>query len=186
MFAQIKKLLLISTVIFFSSMCLADNPKVSFETSMGNITLELFAEESPVTVKNFLQYIDEDFYIDTQFHRVISGFMVQGGGFTKQMSKKQNHEPIINESANGLSNKRGTIAMARTQAPDSATSQFFINLVDNLSLNQVGNRAGYTVFGEVTEGMDIVDSMAKTKTGMSSGHRDVPIEPILILSAKRL
>jgi cyclophilin family peptidyl-prolyl cis-trans isomerase len=186
MFAQIKKLLLIVTVIIFSPMCLADNPKVSLETSMGTITLELFAEESPVTVKNFLRYIDEDFYIDTQFHRVMSGFMIQGGGFTKKMSKKQNHDSIINESSNGLSNKRGTIAMARTQAPDSATSQFFINLVDNLSLNNVGNRAGYTVFGKVTEGMDIVNAIGKVKTGRHSGLQNVPVKPILILSAKRL
>ncbi len=186
MFTQLKKLVLIAAVLLFSNTSLADNPKITLETSMGAITLTLFAEEAPVTVENFLRYVDEDFYVGTQFHRVISGFMIQGGGFTEGMLQKQNHKPIKNESANGLSNKQGTISMARTQDPDSATSQFFINLVDNINLNQVGNRAGYTVFGEVTQGMDIVNNIGKVNTTTRSRHRDVPVEPILILSTKRL
>lgn len=186
MFTQLKKLVLIATVLLFSNASFAENPKIALETSMGTITLTLFSQEAPATVENFLRYIDEGFYVGTQFHRVISGFMIQGGGFTEDMDQKQNHEPIKNESSNGLSNKQGTIAMARTQDPDSASSQFFINLVDNMSLNQMGSRAGYTVFGEVTQGMEIVNAIGKVKTGTRSRHRDVPIEPILVLSTKRL
>jgi cyclophilin family peptidyl-prolyl cis-trans isomerase len=190
MFSQFNKLLIITFVFLFSHFSYAENsttnPKVSFETTSGSITIELFAKESPITVANFLRYIDDGLYAGTQFHRVISGFMIQGGGFTKDLNKTSTHAPIKNESYNGLSNKRGTISMARTRNPDSATNQFFINLVDNLSLNQVGNRAGYTVFGEVTQGLDIVDTIGKTKTTTRSGYRDVPVDPILVLSAKRL
>ncbi|MGY8872955.1 MAG: peptidylprolyl isomerase [Pseudomonadales bacterium] len=190
MLTQLNKLLFITFVILFSHLSYAQssttNPKVALETTAGSITIELFSNEAPITVKNFLRYVDEGLYVDTQFHRVISGFMIQGGGFTKDLAKKQNHEPIKNESSNGLSNKRGTIAMARTQNPDSATNQFFINLVDNLNLNQVGNRAGYTVFGKVVEGIKTVDTIGKTKTTTRSRYRNVPIEPILILSVKRL
>lgn len=190
MFTQFNKLLLITFIFLFSHFSYAEssatNPKVVLETTLGNITIKLFPKESPVTVTNFLRYIDEGLYVDTQFHRVISGFMIQGGGFTKDLRKKQNHDPIKNESSNGLSNKRGTIAMARTQNPDSATNQFFINLVDNLNLNQVGNRAGYTVFGEVVQGIEVMDTIGKTKTTTRSRYRNVPVEPILILSAKRL
>lgn len=184
--SQLSKLLLLTAAFLFSHVSYADNQKVALETSMGTVTLELYSEEAPVTVTNFLRYIDEDFYVGTQFHRVISGFMIQGGGFTQDMTQKQNHDPVKNESANGLSNKKGSIAMARTQNPDSATSQFFINLVDNLSLNQVGSQAGYTVFGQVVEGMDIVDAIGKVKTGTRARHRDVPVDSIMILSAKRI
>lgn len=186
MFTPLKKLVLITTVLLFSNSSFADNPKIALETSMGAVTLTLFPQEAPATVENFLRYVDEGFYVGTQFHRVISGFMIQGGGFTEDMAQKQNHEPVKNESANGISNKQGTISMARTQNPDSATSQFFINLVDNISLNQMGSRAGYTVFGEITQGMEIVDAIGKVNTTTRARHRDVPVEPILILSAKRL
>ncbi|WP_372742416.1 peptidylprolyl isomerase [Neptunomonas sp.] len=186
MFNPLKKLVLIATVLLFSNPSFADNPKVSLETSMGAITLTLFSQEAPASVENFLRYVDEGFYVGTQFHRVISGFMIQGGGFTEDMVQKKNHDPIKNESANGLANKQGTISMARTQDPDSATSQFFINLVDNNSLNQMGNRPGYSVFGEVTQGMDIVNAIGKVNTTTRARHRDVPVQPILILSTKRL
>ena len=190
MLPQFNKLLLITFIFLFSHFSYAEsstsNPKVALETTLGSITIELFTKESPITVANFLRYIDDGLYVDTQFHRIISGFMIQGGGFTKDLNKTSTHAPIKNESSNGLSNKRGTIAMARTQNPDSATNQFFINLLDNLSLNQVGERAGYTVFGEVTQGIDVVDAIGKTKTTTRSRYRDVPVDPILILSAKRL
>ncbi|WP_028471366.1 peptidylprolyl isomerase [Neptunomonas japonica] len=190
MLTQLNKLLLITFIFLFSHFAYAQdtttNPRVALETTAGSIMIELFSNEAPVTVENFLRYIDEGLYVDTQFHRVISGFMIQGGGFTKDLKKKQNHEPIKNESSNGLSNKRGTIAMARTQDPDSATNQFFINLVDNLNLNQVGNRAGYTVFGEVSQGIEVIDKIGKVKTTTRSRYRNVPVDPILILSAKRL
>ncbi|WP_293267146.1 peptidylprolyl isomerase [Neptunomonas sp.] len=190
MFSQFKKLLLITSVLLFSQVSSADststNPIVVLETSVGSITLELFENEAPATVENFLRYVNEDGYVDTVFHRVISGFMIQGGGFTEDMKKKTVHEPIKNESTNGLSNKRGTIAMARTQNPDSATNQFFINLVDNLNLDAVGNRAGYTVFGEVIKGIEVIESIGKVKTTTRSRYRDVPTQPILILSTKQL
>ena len=190
MLTQFNKSLLIAFIFLFSHFSYAEssttNPKVALETTLGSITTELFSKESPITVENFLRYIDDGLYVDTQFHRVISGFMIQGGGFTKDLNKTSTHAPIKNESTNGLSNKRGTIAMARTKDPDSATNQFFINLVDNFNLNQVGDRPGYTVFGEVIQGLDIVDTIGKTKTTTRSRYRDVPVEPILIISAKRL
>lgn len=180
-----KKLILSLSLVLLSQFALADNPKVALETNQGTITLELFAEEAPITVKNFLSYIDSGFYEGTQFHRVINGFMIQGGGFTPDMVQKETQAPIKNESDNGLSNKRGTISMARTQVVDSATSQFFINLVNNVSLDFRG-RPGYAVFGRVIEGMEVVDKIAKTKTTMKNRHRDVPVEPIVIESAKKI
>ena len=157
--------------------------KATIETSMGSITLELDDAKAPVTVANFLDYAKAGHYDGTIFHRVIDGFMIQGGGFTKAMDQKPTKVPIKNEAANGLLNKRGTIAMARTMVVDSATSQFFINLVDNDFLNfraPTPQFFGYAVFGKVTDGMDVVDKIAKVKTGNSGMHQNVPEEPVVI------
>lgn len=157
---------------------------VKLQTSMGNIILELNAQAAPVTVKNFLQYVEDGFYDGTIFHRVIPGFMIQGGGFTEQMEKKDTREPIVNEASNGLGNERGTIAMARQNDPDTATCQFFINHANNRPLNYVENgNPGYAVFGKVIEGMDTVDAIASTKTTTRKGYQNVPDRPILIKSA---
>ena len=150
---------------------------------MGSITVELDDEKAPISVKNFLDYAASGHYDGTIFHRVIDGFMIQGGGFTKAMDQKPTKAPIKNEAANGLTNKRGTIAMARTMVVDSATSQFFINLVDNDFLNfraPTPQYYGYAVFGKVTDGMDVVDRIAKVKTGFAGPHQNVPEEPIVI------
>ena len=158
---------------------------VKLETSMGNIVIELNEQAAPVTVKNFLGYVEAGFYDGTIFHRVIPGFMIQGGGFTKQMAEKDTRAPIINEAKNGLSNEKGTIAMARTSDPDSATAQFFINHRDNDFLDYIDdNKAGYAVFGKVTEGMDVVDAIASVETTTRNGMDDVPVEPVIIQSAK--
>jgi len=159
---------------------------VKLQTSMGNIVIELNEQAAPITVKNFLGYVEAGFYDGTIFHRVIPGFMIQGGGFTGQMARKETRTPIINEAKNGLSNMRGTIAMARTNDPDSATSQFFINHSDNEFLNYVDeSKAGYAVFGKVTEGMeDVVDAIASVKTTTKNGMDDVPVETVTIQSAK--
>ncbi len=157
--------------------------QATIETSMGSITLELDDAKAPVTVANFLAYAASGHYDGTIFHRVIDGFMIQGGGLDKAMDQKPTNDPIKNEAANGLKNLRGTIAMARTMVVDSATSQFFINLVDNAFLDYSGpdpRTFGYAVFGKVTDGMDVVDRIAKVKTGAFGMHRDVPEEPILI------
>ena len=159
------------------------NPVVLIETSSGDILVELFADKAPATVENFLAYMKEGFYNNTIFHRVIKGFMVQGGGLTMRMEDKPTHAPIKNEADNGLSNKRGTIAMARTPNPHSATAQFFINTVDNGFLDFTSPDAsgyGYCVFGKVTEGMDVVDKMEKAKTTTAGIHSDVPKDMILI------
>ena len=156
---------------------------VTMETPKGTITLALDDEKAPETVKNFLQYVKDGHYDGTIFHRVIDGFMIQGGGFTKDMNQKATREPIRNEAMNGLRNRRGTIAMARTMVVDSATSQFFINLVDNDFLDfqsPTPQGFGYAVFGEVTDGMDVVDAIAKAKTGSVGPYQNVPEEPIVI------
>ena len=158
---------------------------VKLETSMGEIVIELNEQAAPVTVKNFLEYVTEGFYDGTIFHRVIPGFMIQGGGFTNKLARKETRDPIINEAKGGLSNERGSLAMARTNDPDSATSQFFINHTDNEVLNYVdSDRAGYAVFAKVTEGMDVVDAIASVKTSTQKGMDDVPDEPVIIISAK--
>jgi len=163
------------------------NPQVLLETSMGNITIELFKEKAPITVRNFLGYVKEGFYDGLIFHRVIKDFMVQGGGLSESLEQKKPKFAIKNEATNGLSNTRGTLAMARTGVVDSATSQFFINTVDNLFLNHKGKQPdsfGYCVFGQVVEGMDVVDKIREVKTGNKNGHSDVPVEPVFIVSAK--
>ena len=160
----------------------AVNPKVLIKTSMGDITLELDQAKAPVTVKNFLSYVQDKFYDGTIFHRVMPGFMIQGGGLTADMHEKAAKAPIKNESGNGLKNARGSVAMARTNELNSATSQFYINHVDNFGLDD----AKYCVFGKVIAGMDVVDAIAKVKTGVRGVHSDVPREPITILSVTRL
>ena len=162
------------------------NPVVVIDTSMGTIKVELYEDKAPATVKNFLGYVDDKFYDGTIFHRVIDGFMVQGGGMEPGMKKKETKAPIKNEAANGLANVRGSIAMARTSDPNSATAQFFINVVDNsASLNPRPGSAGYCVFGKVVEGMDVVDKIKAVATGRKSGHDDVPTQDVVIKSARR-
>jgi cyclophilin family peptidyl-prolyl cis-trans isomerase len=157
---------------------------VKLQTSMGDIVIELDRKAAPVTTANFIEYAGSGFYDGTIFHRVIRGFMIQGGGFTAKMVQKKTRDPIINEAKNGLSNKRGTIAMARSSNPNSATSQFFINHVDNTPLDYVNDKQpGYAVFGKVTEGMDVVDAIAAVKTTTRNGMDDVPVEPVVIESA---
>ena len=158
---------------------------VQMKTTLGDMTLELDTDAAPVSVKNFLEYAHNGHYDGTIFHRVIKDFMIQGGGMDKNMKPKPNNDPIINEAANGLKNDRGTLAMARTSDPDSATSQFFINHKDNEFLNYSGpspDRIGYAVFGRVTEGMDVVDAIAAVKTTRAGYYDDVPAEPVEILS----
>ncbi len=164
----------------------AANPKVLFKTTKGDITVELYPAKAPVTVKNILDYVNDKFYDGLIFHRVIPDFMIQCGGLTAEMSQKSGKAPIKNEAGNGLKNTRGTLAMARTDVVDSATSQFFINLKDNSFLNHTNETPqgfGYCVFGKVISGMDVVDAIAKVPTGSKRGHGDVPLEPIAILSA---
>ena len=156
---------------------------ILINTSKGDIHVQLDAENTPETVANFLQYVRSGFYNDTIFHRVIDGFMIQGGGLTVDMETKSTTPPVKNEAKSAKKNKRGTIAMARTMDPHSATSQFFINVADNAFLNYTGEQAqtyGYCVFGEVVEGMDVVDAIAKVQTGQRKGHGDVPTEDVLI------
>jgi len=158
---------------------------VKLETTKGTIVIEVNETAAPVTVANFLRYVEEGFYDGVIFHRVIPGFMIQTGGFTPDMKQKTTHEPIVNEAAAGLKNTCGTIAMARTSNPNSATSQFFINQVDSHYLDYIeGKNPGYAVFGKVVEGMDVVETIAKVKTGRKGPFADVPVEPVIIKSAK--
>lgn len=163
----------------------ATKPQVIIHTSEGDITLQLFADKAPITVANFLEYVDSGYYNGTIFHRVIPNFMIQGGGFLPDMVQKATNDAIVNESKNRLHNTRGTIAMARTNDPDSATSQFFINQRSNLQLDWAPGREGYTVFGEVIEGLEVVDFIATAPTGRVGPMGDVPLETILIKEIKR-
>ena len=167
----------------------AANPIVLIETTMGNITIELDMQNAPNSSENFLAYVDDGYFVDTTFHRVIPDFMIQGGGITADMQDKSSKRaPIENEANNGLKNDRGTLAMARTSDPHSATSQFFINHADNAFLNFTSESMqgwGYAVFGKVTEGMDIVDAIAQVPTGSKGGHQNVPVEAITITGASR-
>jgi len=159
-------------------------PRVKLATSAGDIVLELDAAKAPKTVANFLQYVKEHHYDGTVFHRVIDGFMIQGGGFTSELQEKSTRAPIPLEASNGLKNDRGTIAMARTSNPNSATAQFFINVKNNDMLNAPNpDGHGYTVFGKVVTGMDVVDRIRAVRTGVQGGMRDVPLEPVVIRSA---
>ena len=167
----------------------ADNPRVALKTTKGTIVVELYPDKAPRTVENFLRYVREGFYAGTVFHRVIPGFVIQGGGLTPDLRPKPTRAPIPNEAKNGLSNRRGTVAMARTMVVDSATSQFFVNLADNTFLdhrNETPQGYGYAVFGRVVEGMDVVDAIAAVPTGTVKGFRDVPKEAVVIESAEVL
>ncbi|MDZ7785077.1 MAG: peptidylprolyl isomerase [Halioglobus sp.] len=175
-----RALILIVTLLCSTLAAASDNPRVVIRTSEGDITLQLFADKAPVTVKNFLDYVDAGFYEGTIFHRVIPDFMIQGGGLTAELREKPTSAPIINESKNRLHNTRGTIAMARTGDPDSATAQFFINQRNNLRLDWAPGRPGYTVFGEVILGMDVVDFIASAPTRQAGDMADVPETPIVI------
>jgi cyclophilin family peptidyl-prolyl cis-trans isomerase len=163
------------------------NPQVVMETSMGTLKIELFKDKAPISVRNFLSYVKDGYYDGLIFHRVIKNFMVQGGGLDENMQQKKTKFAIKNEATNGLKNLRGTLAMARTSVVDSATSQFFINVVDNAFLDHAGkqpDRYGYAVFAQVIEGMDVVDKIREVKTGNKGGHQDVPVEPVFINSVK--
>ena len=172
----------------------APNPRILMKTSDGDITIELFADKAPLTVQNFLQYAEDGYYNGTVFHRVISNFMIQGGGFTAALEEKPTREPIINESRNKLHNTRGTLAMARTNDPDSATAQFFINQRSNLRLDWSPGKDGYAVFGAVIDGMQVVDIIALSDTGSAQAQttrgpavfQDVPVKPVVILSVSRV
>ena len=159
---------------------------IRFETSHGGFTVELFAGEAPVTVKNFLQYVDDGFFDGTIFHRIVPGFVIQGGGLTADFANKKTRAPISNEANNGLKNTRGSLSMARTNDINSATSQFFVNLKDNAFLDHGPRDYGYAVFGRVTEGLEVIDRIAAVSTGRRQGYQDAPLEDVVIISARRM
>jgi peptidyl-prolyl cis-trans isomerase A (cyclophilin A) len=176
-------LLLLTAALYAAQTPQNSNPVVVIQTSAGDISVELNRDKAPKTVESFLSYVQSGFYKGTIFHRVIKGFMIQGGGFTATMERKQTKPPIQNEAGNGLKNERGTIAMARTSDVNSATSQFFINTVNNSRLNHTGEapeQFGYAVFGKVIEGMDVVDKIEQAPTATKGGYNDVPVQPITI------
>lgn len=181
--AMMKKLFMTTSLILASGHLFA-NTMVDMKTSMGNIEIELFDDKAPVSAKNFESYVKSNFYTGTIFHRVIPGFMVQGGGLEANMVEKSTKAPIVNEASNGLKNTRGTLAMARTSDPNSASSQFFINVADNNFLNKSAMDAGYAVFGKVTKGMDIVDKIVSVPTGNYGMHQNVPKQPVKIMSVQ--
>ena len=159
---------------------------IRFETSHGAFTVELFPKEAPVTVENFLRYVDDGFFDGTIFHRIVPGFVIQGGGLTRDFSNKKTRAPISNEAKNGLKNTRGSLSMARTSDINSATSQFFVNLVDNAFLDPSARDYGYAVFGRISDGMDVIDKIARVSTGRRKGYTDAPLEDVVIVSARRL
>jgi peptidyl-prolyl cis-trans isomerase A (cyclophilin A) len=159
---------------------------IRFQTTLGDFTIELLPKEAPVTVENFERYVREEFFDGLIFHRVIPGFMIQGGGLTPDMSQKSNHPPIKNEATNGVKNERGFLSMARTNDINSATSQFFINLKDNDFLDHKPGSYGYAVFAKVVDGMDVIDQIAGVKTGRRRGHDDVPVDDVVIISAREV
>jgi cyclophilin family peptidyl-prolyl cis-trans isomerase len=184
-----KKLFVLLFIFSFSFSSLAadkapGNPSVIMHTTEGDITIELFPKEAPITVANFLKYVEDDFYNDTIFHRVIKRFVIQGGGFNQYFEKKETRDPIINEADNGLHNDRWTLSMARTNDPDSATSQFFINLSMNTNLDKKGKNPGYAVFAQVTDGFDVIGTIAKTTTRTIGAYADVPTDTIFITSVE--
>jgi peptidyl-prolyl cis-trans isomerase A (cyclophilin A) len=159
---------------------------IRFETTLGDFTVELFDKEAPGTVENFLKYIDDEFFDGTIFHRVVPGFVIQGGGFTEDMNQKKTRPPIKNEADNGLKNERGTLSMARTSDVNSATSQFFVNLKDNEFLDHQRGNFGYAVFARVADGMDVIDKIADVETGRRHGFDDVPVEPVIMTRVRRV
>jgi len=179
-----KHIIFITAIIIALSSCAhsKENVKISIQTNLGTIEAELFTDKAPETVKNFLEYADSGFYNGTIFHRVIQGFMIQGGGHTSDMAQKPTKAPIKNEAKNGLKNLKGTLAMARTQAVDSATSQFFINTADNQFLDHGTRDYGYCVFGKVTSGMNVVEAIEAVRTNQN----DMPLESVVIISIKRI
>lgn len=184
---MLKKLAMAAgTLLFSASLLAAEAPHVLLSTSLGDIEVELDPQHAPVSTQNFLAYVDSGFYNGVSFHRVIPGFMVQTGGFTADLQQKNARAPIKNEADNGLRNQRGSLAMARTRDVDSATSQFFINLTDNAFLDHGSRDFGYAVFGKVVRGMEVVDKIASVPTGNRGMMQDVPQQPLLINSAKRL
>ncbi len=162
------------------------NPTVQFKTSQGKFTVELYTKEAPVSVENFLRYVTDGFFDRTIFHRVVPGFVIQGGGLTPELEAKQTRAPITNEARNGLKNERGTLSMARTNDVNSATSQFFVNLKDNAFLDHKPGNFGYAVFGRIAAGMDVIDRIAKVRTGRRKGYDDAPLETVAIESARRV
>jgi peptidyl-prolyl cis-trans isomerase A (cyclophilin A) len=175
-----------AAVLFAGNLMAAPAPHVVLTTSFGDVEIELNQDKAPLSTQNFLKYVDSSFYNNTIFHRVIPGFMAQGGGFTAQMVQKPTNDPIKNEADNGLHNVRGTVAMARTSDVNSATSQFFINVKDNAMLDHGARDYGYAVFGTVVKGMDVVDQIVNSPAGNKNGMQNVPLDPILIKTAKRV
>ena len=181
--------LLLSATFMLSTIIAVAAPSVEFQTNQGNFTIELYPEKAPKTVANFLQYIKDGFYENTIFHRVINHFMIQGGGFERDLSEKSTRAAIANEAGNGLLNQTGTVAMARTADPDSATAQFFVNLIDNQFLDYVGpdpDQIGYCVFGKVTSGIEVIQKIGLTQTNTVGRYSDVPVKPVIIKSVKLL
>jgi cyclophilin family peptidyl-prolyl cis-trans isomerase len=180
-------LLLFGIAVVAPGVAAAANPQVVFKTDRGDVVLELYPEQAPKTVANFLDYVKSGFFDGTIFHRVVPGFVIQGGGMTADMREKPTRAPIQNEADNGLKNLRGTISMARTSDPHSASSQFFISLADNANLDHRGKNPagwGYAVFGKVVSGMEVVDAIAQVKTGNRAGHENVPVEPVTLVKAE--
>lgn len=176
-------LLLLQTQTAAQTPASAANPQVVVDTSLGSFTIELFPDKSPVSVENFLQYVHDGFYSGTIFHRVVAGYVVQGGGYTADLTEKPTRPPIQNEATNGLTNQRGTVAMARTRVVRSATSQFFVNVADNRRLDHTGyapDDFGYAVFGRVIDGMDVVDQISRVRTTIKDGMENVPVDPVMI------
>lgn len=180
------KTVIVSLALLASSVAAAAEPRVELKTNMGTIVLELYPDRAPETVKNFQQYVESGHFNGTVFHRVIPGFMIQGGGFTADFGQKSTRAPIRNEANNGLKNAVGTIAMARTSDPHSATAQFFINVVDNPALDYREGNFGYAVFGKVVSGMDVVQSIATVPTATRPPHQNVPVKPVVIARARVL
>lgn len=181
-----KRTLFALVALSLAATAFAQNPRIELKTTRGVIVLELFADKAPKSAANFIQYVKDGHYNGTVFHRVIDGFVIQGGGFDTQMRQKPTRAPIENEASNGLRNDTGTLSMARTSDPNSATSQFFVNLVNNAALNPNPGSAGYAVFAKVVSGMEVVNGIAKVATGNSGMHQNVPREPIVIESAQLL
>jgi len=180
-------LTLIGTLIFMNQGIASENyPQVEIVTTSGTFTIELDRNRAPISVENFLNYVEEGFYTNTIFHRVIESFVIQSGGYTAEFDMKETKPEIVNESGNGLSNRRMTLGMARSNEPHTASSQFYINLVDNFSLDPMPTRWGYTVFGEVISGLEIVDAIGQSATQTYQDLQDVPVAPIIILEAKKL